>query len=304
MDPQKPASGGAERSERAQKRGRVAEPEPLAEALAEVAHLKSHLTYLREKIVSSDQELAAALSTSGDRGVSLTNARATLDRIADGFSAGRWPAREDYRLLDVFSTTIRNQLQRFATADKRSAWRNSLNKAAEYSSQEHVECLRSDAAGIVNLLEAILLLGDGAPTLEPREVQRRRCCLVSALDAITKGLRKEWISPMGQLTAWVMQSVTQSELALRILSGLGIGAPIRAPQVAAYKNVGNMLKENSVVCRQNTNLVAYADNCQNGSRKTSRMRADGKSLARYVLLEYELFHKFLVILRTMIVVRI
>ena len=184
---------------------------------------------------------------------------------------GKWPDG----MLQPFAQGIKQQLKALAKHDKKSPYRKSLKALSEYSSPIWVQSRLEACPGLVEFFLAILPLS-GVDVTE-REQHRRRRCLVSALDAVMKGLDVSWLSPMGNLSAWVLHSVTQSELAIKILNGLGIGAPQTAPQKEAFKAVTAVLCSATPVIRGKTDVVMYGDNTQNGNCKTSRMRVDGES---------------------------
>jgi hypothetical protein len=132
----------------------------------------------------------------------------------------------------------------------------------------------------VELLEKTV---DVTGNCDEKERNRRRRCVLTAMDALTRGVRKNWLSPMGVLTSWVVHAVTQSEIALKILNGLGIGCPVGAPQTIAYTEMEQALRTSQMVAGLGTDVVGYCDNTQSGNVKTSSMRVNRESRRSTIL---------------------
>ena len=126
--------------------------------------------------------------------------------------------------------------------------------------------------------------GDGAPA------SAATGATASAVAALLKALGPKWTWEFGQLQSWVMYSVTNSDLAVKIVSMGGCGAPQRAPQRDVFARVAKVLEAGfKVQVAGNTNILVYMDNWQEKGRKTCRVRF-GKKVIIAVKCAVEIFH--------------
>jgi len=224
---------------------------------------------LSEELRVTKEALEAAHDTLTKSRERVASDKAKREETAALFAKGVWPDN----VLEPFAAAIREDLRKLVNKDRRSPFRNSLKALSEYSSEDWLQSRLDGCPALVQLLLAVIPLSGPFPE---KEGHRRRTSVVTALDAILRGASGSWLSPVGLLSSWVLHSVTQSELAVKLLNGVGFGAPSQAPQKEAFKSVGKALAKGTPVFKRNSDLAAYGDNTGNGYHKTTRMRCNGK----------------------------
>lgn len=264
---------------------------PPGERREQVEHLLRNAAAGGVQGAETPEEVALAIAVQGYRSEAarLCQAKKSLQAARDALAAGHQSALASQQdaAMDGFATEVRDAVRDYAAeCNIQSTQRLGFERLIQYTHRGWVDEVAARCPALRKLVQLLERAVGGsnnkattggrahashAPTLNTlaeagstiQKSSQRMGAVASSLAAIIRGANSKWLWPFGVCVQFVMQPLTNSTLALNMISHLELGAP---NQTYVYNKsadfVKNMKATNSPKLPTDRDILIQFDNFQ------------------------------------------